>query len=81
MQNDPPRPSAYSSADIAAILADLQATVSGATSLERWTKSSTVPVDRVVAGADLTYLRLTAHDAEGSPIVLMLRERVWQRAI
>ncbi|MCH1883903.1 hypothetical protein [Agrococcus sp. ARC_14] len=81
MQHEPPRPPAYSSADIAAILADLQATVNEATSLHAWAETSAVPLDRIVAGADLTYLRLRAHDTEGSPIVLMLREQRWQRAI
>jgi hypothetical protein len=81
MQHDPPRPPAYSTTDIAAILADLQATVNGATSLHQWAETAAVPVDKIVAGADLTYLRLRARDHEGSPIVLMLRERNWQRAI
>ncbi|WP_092915400.1 hypothetical protein [Agrococcus baldri] len=81
MLNDLERPPAYSDTDIAALLADLQATVNGATSLTEWAESAAVPVDRIVAGADLTYLRLAAHDSEGSPIVLMLREHIWQRAI
>lgn len=81
VQNDPPRPPAYSSADIAAILADLQSTVSGPSSLNAWAESTAVPVDRIVGGADLTYIRLTAHDTDGSPIVLMLRHQTWQRAI
>ncbi|WP_206445733.1 hypothetical protein [Agrococcus sp. KRD186] len=81
MQTDLPRPAAYTSTDIAAILADLQSTVNGATSLHEWAETATVPVDKIVAGADLTYLRLRAHDHEGAPIVLMMRDQVWQRAI
>ena len=80
VHNDPPTPAAYSDADIAALLADLQATVTGPKTLQAWSEDTHVRVDRIVAGADLMYVRLAAHDQEGSPIVLMLLDRVWERA-
>jgi hypothetical protein len=81
VQHDPPRPAAYSDAEIAALLADLQATVTGPRTLRSWSEDTHVRVERVVAGADLMYVRLAGCDHEGSPIVLMLLDRVWERAI
>ena len=76
---DPPPP--YSENDIAAVLADLQREVSGTASLQRWQYSTGVPVERVVAGADITYVHLGAQDRTGTQIVLMLRDGIWRRAM
>ncbi|WP_413316651.1 hypothetical protein AA0Z99_08415 [Agrococcus sp. 1P02AA] len=81
MQKDPPRPQLYSSANIAAVLSDLQSSVTGSTSLHQWSETTDLPLDSVVAGDDLTYITLSAHDELGAPIVLMLRDGAWQRAI
>lgn len=76
---DPPLP--YSDSDVAAVLADLQSEVSGTTSLQTWQHSTGVPIERVVSGADITYVHLGAHDRFGTQIVLMLRDGIWRRAM
>lgn len=74
-------PVAYSESDVAAVLADLQSEVSGTTSLHAWQQSAGVPIDRVVSGADITYVHLGAYDRLGTQIVLMLHDGIWRRAM
>ncbi|MFJ6114141.1 hypothetical protein ACIQC8_08505 [Agrococcus sediminis] len=38
-------------------------------------------IARLTAGANLTYIRLAGRDEHGHPIVLMLLDHVWERAI
>ncbi|WP_072314280.1 hypothetical protein [Agrococcus sp. Marseille-P2731] len=76
-----PRLPVFSTADIAAVLSDLQARASGPSSLRAWAREASVATDRVVATDGLTYVRLAARDDEGAPIVLMLLEDVWERAV
>jgi len=76
-----PRPQVFSTADIAAVLSDLQARANDAASLRTWAQDANVAIERVVATDDLTYVRLAARDDDGSPIVLMLLEGVWERAV
>ncbi|SDS35981.1 hypothetical protein [Agrococcus carbonis] len=80
MLHEPPK-RVYGHADIAAILADLQSTVTTHHELRDWAAQTDVPIERVVANPDLTYVRLDARDVDRSPIVLILLEQVWERAI
>lgn len=71
----------YSDAQIQEILADLNANVRGLQSLHVWASQRDLDIARLTAGANLTYIRLAGRDERGDPIVLMLLDNVWERAI
>ena len=68
-------------AQIQEILADLNANVRGLQSLHVWASQRDLDIARLTAGANLTYIRLAGRDERGDPIVLMLLDNVWERAI
>jgi hypothetical protein len=76
-----PRQLTYSEAEIAAILAELNRQVQQPSQLQRWSASTDIPLRRTVASGDLTYVGLAGTDHAGDPIVLMLIEGMWDRAI
>ncbi|MGC5075685.1 hypothetical protein [Agrococcus sp. DT81.2] len=71
----------YTDADVDTILADLNAPVPGHEDLHAWSDRSGIPCKRVVATADLTYVRLAGQDRAGGYIVLMLLDGTWERVI
>lgn len=81
MTASPPRPRTHSNSDIAAILAELNATVIDHERLHAWASQSEIPLMRAVASERLTYVRLAGKDASGGYVVLMLLEGAWERAI
>jgi hypothetical protein len=74
-------PPTYSEAEIAAILAELNREVQRPAELQQWSASTELPLRRIVADGDLTYVGLAGTDLAGDPIVLMLIEGEWDRAI
>jgi hypothetical protein len=71
----------YSDDEIYAILLELAAIATDHESLRSWAATPGIELERVVAIETLTYVRLAGHDAEGSPIVLMLLEGMWERVL
>ncbi|MET4098132.1 arsenate reductase-like glutaredoxin family protein [Agrococcus sp. UYP10] len=79
MKDSPPGVKTYSDADIDAILADLTAHVPEQHQLRAWASECGIPVKRVVATPDLTYVRLAGKDETGGYVVLMLLDGMWER--
>lgn len=61
--------------------ADLNASVKGRKSLRVWASQSDPPMSRHVERPGLTHVRLADHDEQHAPIVSMLLEHDWERAI
>lgn len=81
MTDPPHRSRTYTDSDIDAMLADLNASVIRCEQLADWRGRSGIPIGRAVATPGLTYVRLAGRDAHGGPVVLMLLEDAWERAI
>lgn len=62
------------------ILTELNASDPGLDGLDKWAERSDLKTDRIIAGPDITYVRLVGQAEQGGPIVLMYFEGVWERA-
>ncbi len=72
---------AFNEAQIDELLLDLNTHVTGPEELRAWASDRMVAFDRLTATPVLTYIRLDRHDDHGVPIVLMLLDGVWERAL
>ena len=71
----------FSDSQIDELIAELNASVTGLQSLHTWAGRSGLAIHRLVESPALTYVRLVARDERGEPIVLMLLEHAWERAL
>lgn len=81
MQSDQELATNLDDAQIDDLLLELNARVTGPEELRAWASETTVEIDRLTATPALTYVRLDQRDSEGTTIVLMLLEGVWERAL
>lgn len=81
MQHEASEHPTYDQAAVAAMLIQLNEQAISSSTVGDWAAESGVVLERIVAGVDLTYVRLEGHDQHRMPIVLMLLEGVWERAI
>ncbi|WP_413320290.1 hypothetical protein AA0Z99_05700 [Agrococcus sp. 1P02AA] len=80
-RDPPPEAALHSDLAIGALLADLNVHVRDHLQLQPWLDRSVVETARVVNMPELTYIRLAQHDADRIPVVVMLLDGIWERAL
>ncbi|WP_143143599.1 hypothetical protein [Agrococcus sp. Marseille-P2731] len=72
---------AHSVIAIDELLAELNVHVRDRAQLQPWIERSDIQMARIVNVPSLTYIRLTHRDEQHVPIVVMLVDGIWERAL
>lgn len=80
MDVEPPPLISYTDAQIRAIVANLNASVTGIETLRGWVARSCLDANALVETPGRAYLYLSGVDSRGRPVVLMLEQHRWSRA-